>query len=117
VVKYIIPVILFLLCWSGASGQSDTVYDSNDSIPQRFYLLHKVRRNGETLPEVEIKEVAIIGGMKGTSRKQQSQFRRYQRLVYNIKIVYPYAMIVRERLSKVNADLVHMDDEKKRKDY
>jgi hypothetical protein len=116
-VRYIFPIIFFFLFYSVTSGQSDTVAGMNDSIPQRFYLLQKVKRNGETLPEVQIKEVAIIGGMKGTSRRQQSQFRKYQRLVENIKTVYPYALIVRNKLAEANADMMHMSEEKDRRQY
>lgn len=90
---------------------------SSDSIPQRFYLLQKIKRDGETLPEIEIKEVAVVGRMQGSPRKERSQFRQYQRLVYNLKKVYPYALIVRERLAEVNGRLLTMSDEKERKDY
>jgi Domain of unknown function (DUF4294) len=111
--------IIFLILFFSVTlyGQTDTMSHSRDSIPQRFYLLQKVKRKGETLPEVEIKEVAIIGRTKDSPRREQSQFRRYQRLVYNLKKVYPYALIVRERLAKVNADLVKMNDERDRKNY
>jgi hypothetical protein len=76
-----------------------------------------VERNGETLPEIEIKEVAVVGRLKGSARKEQSQFKKYQRLIYNLKKVYPYAMIVRERLSKVNAELARINDDKDRRMY
>jgi hypothetical protein len=111
-------LIFFILPLSvSLYAQADSVKLSRDSIPQRFYLLQKVKRNGETLPEVQIKEVAIIGGMKGTSRRQQSQFRKYQRLVENIKTVYPYALIVRNKLAEANADMMRMSEEKDRRQY
>lgn len=110
-------IFFILLAPVAVYGQKDTVKLSNDSIPQRFYLLQKVKRNGETLPEIEIKEVAVVGRMQGSPRKEQSQFRKYQRLVYNIKKVYPYSLIVRERLFKVNAELSRISDEKERKSY
>ena len=105
------------MIFQSAAGQKDTVVNKNDSLPARFYLLQKVKRNGESLPEIEIKEVAIVGRMKGSPRKVQSQFRQYQRLVYNLKKTYPYAMIVRERLAEVNGELLTMTDEKERKTY
>jgi hypothetical protein len=98
-------------------GQKDSVSLSGDSIPQRFYLLQKVKRSGETLPEIEIKEVAVVGRMQGSPRREQSQFRKYQRLVYNLKKVYPYARIVRDKLAEANGDLSHMSEEKDRKNY
>ncbi len=115
--KLVIPIIFFFLLFPYAAGQTDTIVQKNDSIPQRFYLLQKVKRNGETLPEIEIKEVAVVGRLKGSPRREQSQFRKYQRLIYNLKKVYPYALVVRERLAKVNAELAMMSDEKERRSY
>jgi len=31
-----------------------------DTLPENFYKLHSIERNGESLPEVDIKEVVII---------------------------------------------------------
>jgi hypothetical protein len=110
-------IFLMLYISVSLSGQVDTAKVRNDSIPDRIYLLQKVERNGETLPEIEIKEVAVVGRLKGSARKEQSQFKKYQRLIYNLKKVYPYAMIVRERLSKVNAELARINDDKDRRMY
>lgn len=99
------------------NGQKDSVSHSSDSIPQRFYLLQKIKRDGETLPEIEIKEVAVVGRMQGSPRRERSQFRQYQRLVYNLKKVYPYARIVREKLAEANGDLSQMSEEKDRRIY
>jgi hypothetical protein len=110
-------LFLILFISVSLSGQVDTAKLRNDSIPDRIYLLQKVKRNGETLPEIEIKEVAVVGRRKGSARKEQSQFKKYQRLIYNLKKVYPYAQIVRERLSNVNAKLALMSDDKERRIY
>jgi len=111
-------LILFFLLVSGLMyGQKDSVSLSGDSIPQRFYLLQKIKRDGETLPEIEIKEVAVVGRMQGSPRRERSQFRQYQRLVYNLKKVYPYARIVRDKLAEANGDLYRMSEEKDRKNY
>ncbi len=115
--KSLLSISLFVLLFNCVSGQTDSGKLKNDTIPARFYLLQKVKRNGETLPEIEIREVAVIANMQGSPRKQQSQFRKYQRLVYNIKKAYPYALIVRERLAGVNAELAGMSEEKDRRDY
>ncbi|MFH0842304.1 MAG: DUF4294 domain-containing protein [Bacteroidota bacterium] len=112
-----ILILSLLLVYGFLYGQKDSVSLSGDSIPQRFYLLQKIKRDGETLPEIEIKEVAVVGRMQGSPRRERSQFRQYQRLVYNLKKVYPYAMIVRERLAEVNGGLLAMSDEKERKNY
>jgi hypothetical protein len=109
-------IILFLLfSISGAVyGQKDSVAQKADTTHGRVFLLQEVKRNGEVLPEVEIKEVTVIGH-KGTSRK--TLYRRYDRLTYNLKKVYPYAVIVRQKLYQVNEELTAMTDEKERRKY
>lgn len=96
--------------------QTDSTVNRKDSLPDRFYLLQKVNRNGVTMPEVEIKEVTIVGGgSKSSARKRD--YRRYERLIYNIKTVYPYAIIVRSKMESVNKELANIHSERERKDY
>ena len=99
------------------SGQNDTISPKPDTLPGRIYLLQKVDRNGESLPEIEIKEVTVVGRQKGNARKVQSQLRKYDRLVYNLKRAYPYALIVRARLEMANEDLAGIPEEKDRRKY
>jgi len=110
--------VIFFLMISAINlyGQTDTSKSSIDSLPDRFYLLQKVERNGVTMPEVEIKEVTIIGsGSKRSARKRD--YRRYERLIYNIKKVYPYAIIVREKIDLVNEELKTISTEREQKAY
>ena len=108
-------IFLLLISATDLSGQADTLKRGKDSLPDRFYLLQKVKRGGETMPEVEIKEVTIVGGPKAANRKRD--YRRYERLIFNIKKVYPYAIIVRNRLEKVNEELKSIEGQKERKAY
>jgi hypothetical protein len=43
--------------------------------------------------------------------------RRNDRMVYNLKKVYPYAVIVREKLYQVDQELAAITDEKERRKY
>lgn len=112
---------LFLLTlMTSLCGQEDTLlrHDNNiirlaDSL-KNLHILQLRERNGEILPEVEIKDVYIIGSRKGTKKMT---FRGYERLIYNLKKVYPYALIVRSRLGQVNYELLNIQDEKTRKEY
>lgn len=115
--KSVLTILFILLISASVSGQTDTGKLKKDTAKSRIYLLQKVKRNGETLPEIEIKEVSVYSHQRSSTRREQSQFKKYERLVYNIKKVYPYALIVRERLSKVNADLEKIIGEKDRKEY
>jgi hypothetical protein len=96
------------------SGQTDSSLHEIDTLPENYYRLHSVEREGESLPEINIKEVVIIG-RPGTSKK--FPFHKYQRLVYNLKKVYPYAMVVRARLEEINTELEKIPDDKLRKKY
>jgi len=49
--------------------------------------------------------------------EKKKDFRKYQRLVYNLKKTYPYAVLVRKRLAEVNEAMKHLDTEKERKEY
>lgn len=97
-----------------AGAQVETPTRSADSVADRVYVLQKIKRNGEELPEVQIKEVTIVG--RGEAQRR-SYFRKYDRLVYNVKKVYPYAIIVRRKLEEVNNGLSSFSSEKERRQY
>jgi hypothetical protein len=110
----VIFVIIFFA--ADATGQIDSLKkQKNDSIPGKTYVIQQVTRNGETLPEVEIKEVKVYPSHPAFPRK--SDFRKYERLVKNIKKVYPYALIVRNKFYQVNDELISINSEKERKAY
>lgn len=113
--RLFIFIFLLLIYSADLIGQADSLKHGKDSIPNRFYLLQKVERGGETMPEVEIKEVTIVGGPKATNRKRD--YRRYEKLIFNIKKVYPFAIIVRNKLEKVNEELMSVEGERERKAY
>lgn len=83
-------------------------------MPESFLVLQKVFRDGEALPEMEIKEITITGNRKNVSR---AWARSYSRLEYNVKRVYPYAMIVRVKLIEVNEALAKIPDENERRKF
>jgi hypothetical protein len=98
-----------------AFGQSDTLKVVPDTSLPRVFVLNQVDRDGEVLPEVDIKEVVVVGRDKKTS--QRAFYRRYDRLTYNLRKVYPYAIVVREKLFEVNQDLSGLPNDKERKKY
>jgi hypothetical protein len=112
--KYYLILFLLISIPGIVSGQIDSVAHKADTSQGRVFLLQEVDRNGEVLPEVEIKEVTVIG-RKGTARK--TFYRKYDRLTYNLKMVYPYAVIVRQKLYQVNEELTAITNEKERRKY
>ena len=112
--RFLSIILISLLYITNTLGQVDSSKQINDTIPGRSFLLQNVKRDGVTLPEVEIKEVAVLAHPRITNKRD---LRKYERLVYNLKKVYPYAFMVRNKLNKVNEDLMTVKSEKERKDY
>lgn len=110
-----IRLILIILFYSVyCAAQTDSSKQNTDTLHGKSYLLQKVNRDGVILPEVEIKEITVYA--RPTFPKK-SDYRKYERLVANLKKVYPYAVIVRSRLEQVNQDMINLKSEKERKEY
>jgi hypothetical protein len=109
---FIFSILIFLS--SVAAGQKDTAAVKSDSLTKKAYVLHEVDRNGVKMPEIEIKEVQIH---VRPTRAQRREFREYDRLVSNIKRVYPYAVLVRSKLREVNEHMKGIEGERERKKY
>jgi hypothetical protein len=113
-VKLLSAILILFFYVSDATAQTDSLKQRNDTLQGRSFLLQKVNRNGVTLPEVEIKEVTVYAHPRFP---RKSDFRKYERLIYNLKKVYPYALIVRSRLARVDDDMRNIDNEIDRKEY
>lgn len=86
----------------GSSGEKD------------YEILRQVVREGDTLLHSTIHEIIIFPEPRFTNRRE---LRRYERLIYNIKVVYPYAVLASEKLDKMNSVFMNLDTEKERKAY
>ena len=112
--KQAIILLALILFVTDANCQVDTPVKKVDTSPLNSYLIQKITRNGVTMPEIEIKEVTIVAHPKTAKR---NEYRKYERLILNVKRVYPYALMVRRRLEKVNEDMKNITTEKERKEY
>lgn len=108
-----VSVILFLLGFVVLAEGQDTNWIKRDTIG-RYHLLQVIERDGERLPEIELEDVIVVGRR---TLGERFQAWRYERLVYNVKRVYPYSVIVRTRYWEVNRQLELLPDDKKRKEY
>lgn len=105
--------ILLILLGSRVYGQ-DPVVPRVDSLPSVNYLLRTATFDGKTYPYVELKEIVVSDRVP---RGVRFNYRRHARLVYNVKRVYPYALIVRDELGRVNRLLETMPDERARRNF
>lgn len=70
--------------------------------------------NGDTIYMATIPEVYILPKRKYKNRRMEA---RYSRLVYNIKKVYPYVLILREEFGRMNQEYLHLRTAKERRNY
>jgi hypothetical protein len=70
--------------------------------------------NGDTLPAVDLNGVVIYPPGKHENKKE---IARYDRLVYNIRIVYPYAKLAGRKLTEIKSSLDTIKNEKQRKAF
>ncbi len=68
--------------------------------------------DGDTVILYYMRPVVIMPPPKFTTRKQ---WRRYWRLVYNIKKVYPYAKLINYYYYEVEATIQYMDEDERKK--
>jgi Domain of unknown function (DUF4294) len=116
-VRILCIITAILLLENLVSGQVvDLRQAGGDSLKGKKFILPKIQRNGERLPEVQIGEVSVVPPPT-MPKARKSDLRKYDRLVYNVKKVYPFALIARERIRKLNDTLINIQDEKERKKY
>jgi len=111
--KALFTILLYVFTVNLLGQQQDTLTHKIDSLPDRFYIIQKVERDGVVMPEIEIKEVTIVGGAGRSATARD--YRRNERLIYNIKRVYPYAIIAREQLSQINRELESLGSDRERR--
>lgn len=79
-----------------------------------FRVLPATVIDGDTIPNVLIPQVVVFPTRKFASKRD---YREYQRLVRNLKIVYPYAQIAKYKISEMDAHYRTLKTEKERKAY
>ncbi len=102
-------ILIFLFLMPVIKAQmADTLSSSGNRI-----LEYKIDGK-DTVYLSTIQEIYIFPERKFKSKRD---YRRYQRLIYNVKKVYPYAILAREKLKQVNAHMLTLKTDKQKKEY
>lgn len=103
-------VVLFLLM-----QVAHTQERPDDSLTiEDIIILNQMFRDGDTLLHATIEEVYVYPVPQFSNRRD---LRRYRRLVYNLKIVYPYAILAADKLDELNEVFVELETERERKRF
>ncbi len=102
---HIIFFLLILMCLSGFSQSPQ----STDNMVVRQYKIE----NGDTIILDNIREIFVFPNRQFT----RSEYRKYRKLIRDIKRVYPYALIAKKVLIKMNKRFVELESEKERQAY
>jgi hypothetical protein len=87
----------------------------NDSTAIRHYnILHRMIQDGDTIPHSTINEVSVFPAPQFDRRRD---LRRYERLVYNLKIVHPYAVMAAATLDRLNDSFSELKTDRERKQF
>jgi hypothetical protein len=70
--------------------------------------------DGEHLATVQLQEVVVYPELKFSSRRD---YRRYQKLIRDLKKVYPYAQQAKYKLIQMEREFQSLETEKERKRY
>lgn len=110
--RLFIILIVFCLC-AGGYGQTGEVA-APDSTQSIYNILKTATYDGQTYPLIELPEITVYGKMP---RGVKFNYRRHARLVYNVRRVYPYALIVRNEVGRVNRLLETMPNKKDQNNF
>ena len=103
----LLVVLVFVFSHNGLRAQKTIVIDG--------YKVHPARVvQGDTLPNILIQQVVVFPERKFSSKRD---YRRYRRLVHNLKVVYPYAQIAKYKISEMDAHYRTLKTDKERKEY
>jgi len=79
-----------------------------------FEIVTSTLIDGDTIPHRTIEEVIVYPRPKFNNRRQM---RRYSRLIINIKKVYPYAKLAKEKLLEMDRHIATLSTEQEKKEY
>jgi hypothetical protein len=107
-------LLLFTLLLSTFSLFAQDVQDPTVPVTQSGYKCRAEIINGDTVPVVDLYDVYVYTEYVFKNNRQREQWTRIK---YNVKKVYPYAILAAAKLKEYDRILERMPDEKMKKAY
>ena len=109
---YIFTGLLFTVQLVSAQERGKKILDTLQL--EDFEIITSTLINGDTIPHRTIEEVIVYPRPKFNNRRQ---LRRYSRLIINIKKVYPYAKLAKEKLLEMDRHIATLTTEREKREY
>jgi hypothetical protein len=113
-IRYIFVICLLLFC-SAHYLWSQVQPDSTGKIKARAKI-----ENGDTIIISYMDDIDIFADTTNKPKpvfENKRQERKFNRLVYNLKKVYPYAKLAKTKLNEMNRQYLTLKTEKERKEF
>lgn len=106
--------LIALFCFGFLCAFSQDDVSVPEDKPKILYKVWAEVYNGDTIASIWMPEVYIIAEY---AYKSQKEYDAWTRTKYNVKKVYPYAILAAAKLKEYDAQLAKLPNEKARKKY
>lgn len=106
--------LTYILIFFCSSVLAQTADNSVSDKPKTLYKVWAEVVNGDTVPSIRLPDIWVYGEYNYKTKKQ---YEAWTRTKYNVKKVYPYAILAAAKLKEYNRILEKMPDEKTKKAY
>ncbi|OFX90139.1 MAG: hypothetical protein A2W99_17615 [Bacteroidetes bacterium GWF2_33_16] len=107
-----IKALLILVLFTGLvlKSKAQNVVIQGDSI----IVTNAIIFEGDTIPNVHLREIVIFPELIFKSKQEA---RRYTKLMRDLKRVYPYAQLAKNKLNELEREYINLQTEKERKAF
>ncbi len=112
--NYKLLILAFTLFHFQSNAQIEGAEIVPSEKPKTLYKIWGEIVNGDTIPSIRLSEVWVYADYPYKNKKQ---YEAWSKTKYNVKKVYPYAILAAAKLKEYNTILEKMPNEKLRKAY
>jgi hypothetical protein len=103
-------IVISLLLGVAIKSYTQNVIMQGDSI----IITKAIVIEGDTIPNIQLKEIVIFPELIFKSKQEA---RRYTKLMRDLKRVYPYAKLAKDKLDELEREYSRLETEKERKEF
>jgi hypothetical protein len=113
-IKHLLLFKFLLLYINSFYSQDATTFNNQQNQPKQLFKIWGEIVNGDTVPSIRLPELWVYAEY---AYKNKKTYEAWTRTKYNVKKVYPYAIIAAAKLNEYNCVLQKMPNEKAKKAY